>query len=335
MKNINSKVKRFSKIFILILGVLVIFLVFKIFQNSKNEPLPTPFTRNAPSKAEVIKISPLGKVSGFEYGAVYGVSKRNGNLVRFEENKETTVYTGKVNDYYIRGNIALILDDSNLSEIVVLNLDTEERSELSFSAISPVISVTLSDDLQTIYFLAGFDISKKISSINSVSINGEGHTKLGETSAQNLRFLRNNTILLFQSVHEQNASVVGFFDTNNRQETFSQITNTFQVSPDKRNVLLQKTNRVSIVNTETLQIKSKFTQQSSRSVWKDTNTVILLRNTDQGVAYSTLNITPFELSPFQLLVPDLSILTAFGFVGKNLIWEDYKENIFTTEVAIN
>lgn len=277
------------------------------------------------------KISPVVSNSGFENGIIYGINRKNGNLVRFENKKETVVYGGDVKDYDVKADTAVILDNSRLGEIIVLNLNNLSIKRISQDSLSPIISVSLSDDTQNIYFLAGFDISNKSSSLNSISISGNNLRKINETDAQSVKVLNNKTLLLLEETHNQDKNIVLFYDLEKNSVIFSKATNSYKISPDKNHIFFHKLTTVDILNTLDFKSKSKNIETSSRSVWKDNNTMVIFRNNENNIYYSKLTINPFETTPFQILLEGSSLLNVFGFMENRLYLQDYKENIFSVE----
>lgn len=281
------------------------------------------------------KISPVVSNSGFENGIIYGINRKNGNLVRFEDKKETVVYGGDVKDYDVKADTAVILDNSRLGEIIVLNLNNLSIKKISQYSLSPIISVSLSDDTQNIYFLAGFDISNKSSSLNSISIDGNNLRKIDETDAQSVKVLNNKTLLLLEETHNQDKNIVLFYDLEKNSIIFSKATNSYKISPDKNHIFFHKSTTVDILNTLDFKSKSKNIETSSRSAWKDNNTMVIFRNNENNIYYSKLTINPFEKTPFQILLEGSSLLYVFGFMEDRLYLQDYNENIFSVETPID
>lgn len=330
MKNINIKNKRLIVFFTIILIITIIVLVFNRYKNNKPNIVNDQLPPSTPVSNIPVQISPLAKTVVSDNGEVYGINRKNGNLTRFKTDKEEIIYRGKVSDYDIKGEVALVLDDSNLAEIVVLNLKTNSQNKLSFLSLSPIISISLSEDEKTIYFLAEFNITQKISSINTVTIDGLNHKKNGETSAQSLKYLKNDTLLLFEDTHAQDKSILYFYNVSQNKILFSKFANTFLISPDGKNIALKTTNGIEIVNTIDFQSGSIKTLSSNRYVWKNNNNVVLFRNSDQGVSFAPLNINPLRLLPFKVFAQNTSMLAAFGFIEDKLYWQNYNEDIIST-----
>jgi hypothetical protein len=281
------------------------------------------------------KISPIVSGSGFENGIIYGINRKNGDLVRFEDKKETVVYSGDVKDYDVKNDTAVILDNSRLGEIVVLNLNSLSIKRIFQSSLSPIVSVALSGDAKMIYFLAEFDISNKSSSLNSFSISDDSLKKISETTAQSVKVLSDNLLLLLEENHGQDKNVVLFYDLEKKSVVFSKTTNSYKISPDKNHIFFHKSTTIDITNTLDFKSKLKNVEASSRSVWKDNNTIVIFRNNENNIYYSKLTIEPFEITPFQILLEGSSLLNVFGFMEDRLYLQDYKENIFSVETPID
>ena len=213
---------------------------------------------------------------------------------------------------------------------MVLNLKTSSQNKLSFVSLSPIISISLSEDAKTIYFLAEFNIAEKISSINTTTIDGLNHKKIGETPAQSLRSLKNNILLLFEDTHAQDKSMLYFYDIGQGKVLFSKFSNTFLISPDEKHIALKTTNSIEIVNTIDFQSNSVKTLPSNRYVWKDNNHIVLFRNSEQSVSFAPLSIGPLRLLPFKVFAQNTSMLTPFGFIEDKLYWQNYNEDIIST-----
>lgn len=279
-----------------------------------------------------IKISPMFSTSGFKNGKIYGVNRKNGNLIMFEDNKETVVYNGEIEDYEIKGNTAVILDSFNLGEIIVLNLNNLSLKRISQKLLAPIISVSLSDDEKNIYYLSEFGIDNKVSNLNSISVDGSNYKKINETESQSVEFLKSNTLILFEETHDIDKNVINFYDLDKNLVTLSKLTSSYKISPDKNYILLHKSKNVEIIDTFEFKSRSKNIEQSSRSVWKDNDTAVLFRNNTGNSYYSILKTDTFETTPFQILLENSSILNVFGFVENKLFAQDYKEKIFSIQI---
>ncbi len=341
MRENYSKPKKIKSFLVVVLifftSFLIYFFVFKGKSNKvdltqKATPPPSLFK---PDEIAPANLDPIFLASGFDQGNIFGINENDGSLIRFKDGVQTTIYSGKVHDYYVKENTAIVLDDSDLSKIIVINLETKLRREINLKTISPIISVTLSDDLQTIYFLSEFSINTKLPKLNSVPINGGQPVEIIETKAQNVRYLKNDILLLFVENHDHDKNDLIFFDVNKNQTILSKTINSYLVSPDRNNVSLQTSNKVEIVSTSNFSLRSKSIETSSRSAWKDNNTLVIFRNDDKGLNYSVLTLNPFAITPFRLLVERIVMQTAYGFINDILYWQGYNGSIYQNPISIN
>lgn len=279
------------------------------------------------------KISPIFSKEGFSQGNIYGIDKRNGNLISFENGNEKVIYSGSVKDYDIGTNKAVILDSDRLSEVVVVDLNTLKQSKINLEKYSPIISVSISIDESTVFFLAEFSITDKISSLNQMSINGSSISNITETKSQSIKYLKNQNILLFEENHDEDKNTVNIYNIGNKTILKTIKTSTYSISPETTKILLQRSNAVEILDLDSLKSNIGNIQTGSRSAWKDDSTVINFRNTGGNVLFTVVYTNPFKIVSQQTLLENTSLLNVFGFIGEDLYLQDYNENIFSLDFS--
>lgn len=263
---------------------------------------------------------------------VYGIDRKNGNLIKIKDDGEEIIYTGKVKTYSIGENLIVLVDELNLNEIIKIDINTNKISRLEEKDLYPITSVAISDDDQTIFFLAGFKISDKMSSLYSMRSNGNTITKIIETSAQSINYLKKDIILLYEENHDLNKNRVILFNFNTNKEVLSKYTNKYNISPSGNNILLHKTNNIEILDTSNYRGRSQKISESSRSIWKDDNTLFIFRNAENNIYYTKVTVEPFSVGNFSLLFEKMSLQNIFGFLNNRIYLQDYENKIFSIEL---
>lgn len=294
----------------------------------------TPLSENLISSKDVvpIDISPLSKIVTSGKTNSYGINGANGNLVMMSDNKLTPIFNGITKDFDIKGNIAVIIDDSDLSKIIIKNLDTLSQRTINLSQYSPIISTTISDDLTTIYFLAQFTINNKTPSLYSIPTAGGDAVKLTETRALEVKYVKNGILSLFEKTHAQDKNVFHAFSVNESSDVFKKNTNTYSISPNKNNVYLQTTTDITIWNTNDFNSKSLYTGNSSRAIWKDDNTILVFQNSNNNTNMAVLTLEPFIINPFSVLVEGSTLQNVIGISQGKLYLQSYDNKVFALEI---
>lgn len=287
---------------------------------------------NTELSVKPVSFGSLLSKSGFDEGVIYGINRENGFLVKFDGQKQTTIYNKPIEDYDIKGNTAVILERGNLSGIIVLDLTTLTQRTLNMKNVEPVTSVSLTEDSSSVFFLSGFSINGKISDINSVTLNGNELKTYSETSAQRLEVVNNDLILLYQENHAQDKNSINLYQLSTNKIVLKKTVNTYKLSPNKDYIFIQRLNNVEKVNIKDFKNSTLSIKSGSRFVWKNNNTIILLKNNEGNVQYSILTTNPLNATSFQTLIEGSAVLSAFGLVENKLYLQDYNNKMFSLNI---
>lgn len=262
----------------------------------------------------------------------YGINRENGNLIKIEDGKEKIVYSGKTKDYAIGKNILIVLDQEDQNQIIVIDSSTLKTRRISKKELYPITSIALSDDEKFIYFLAEFNIRNKISNLYTTEIDGSNTIKITGTTAQSVKYLKNSIVVLFEENHDLNKNRIILFDTNKKEEILYKYTNKFSISPNKIYISLHKTNNIELLNTDNYKSNSSKILDSSRSTWRDSNTLYIFRNNEENVYLSKVTANPFKVEDFSLLLEGISLQNIIGFMGDKIYLQDYENKIFSIKL---
>lgn len=262
----------------------------------------------------------------------YGINRENGNLIKIEDGKEKIVYSGKTKDYAIGKDILIVLDQEDLNQIAVVDSNTLETRRINKKELYPITSIALSGDEKFIYFLAEFNIRNKISNLYATEIDGSNTIKITETTAQSVKYLKNSIVVLFEENHDLNKNRVILFDTDKKEEVLYKYTNKFSISPNKAYISLHKTNNIELLNTDSYKSNSNKILESSRSIWRDNNTLYIFRNNEENVYLSKVTANPFNVEDFILLLEGISLQNIIGFMGDKIYLQDYENKIFSIKL---
>lgn len=265
-------------------------------------------------------------------GLLYSVDSVNGNLVKTDDNRSITLYNGQVRDYSISANNAVILDYRNNTEIIVLNTTTGSSRRINLSDYAPIISVAISDDSQTIYFLAKFDIEKKNPTLYSINSQGGNATNITDTRALKVEYWKDNTVILFENVHALDQGSVHVYDTQNKAEVFTGRANTYIISPNKDYLALQTSRNITIVNRQDYKTETTSLSFADFVAWKDGSNLTVLRNRNNSVEYATISLNPIRQSSFIKIMDGKQVRSLFGVNDGKITFQDITDSVFTLDL---
>jgi hypothetical protein len=262
---------------------------------------------------------------------ILGINK-DGNLVQITNKSPITLYQGIVKSYENKDDTVLILDENNLDKILVMNIKDKSLKTINLPELSPIISATLSDDKQKIFFLAEFNIDRKTPVLYSLPVSGGKPEKLTETRALSVEYWTNDIVVLFEEAHDFDKNKIHLFDVRSKKNLLSLSTGFYSISPDKSKVFAHSKNYVRIINSGKLEIKETATPSFVESVWKDNNTLVLLENTNDGIDYALLNTTNMTISNFSTLIKGTFVQNIYGVIGESIFIRDYKDRVIALDI---
>lgn len=278
-------------------------------------------------------IPPIFSKDGFQQKNIYGIDKRSGKLINFEDGVEKVVYNGQVKDFNIGTNKAVVLDKDNLNEIIIINLNTLAQSRIPLDKYAPVISVSISKDESEVYFLADFTILNKKSNLYRLPLKEPTPTKVIETTAQSVRYLKDQKILLFEENHDEDENRVFIYSLDSNTILKTMLSSNYQISPNTTKILIQRSNSIEILDVDSLKSNISNIQAGSRSIWKDESLAVNFRNSNGNILFSMIQASPFGVTPQKVLLENISLLNVFGFIDNELYIQDYEENIFSIDFS--
>ncbi len=273
---------------------------------------------------KTIRSTPISNIVQLDKDIIYGIDATNGNLVSIKDGVIDTIYQGRVREYSIKNGIAVILDERDFAKLTIINLLSKNQNSIDLSDIQNLVSVTLSDDAKTIYALGSFSIETKKPALYSITISSPKPTKIYETLALKIEYVDNNKIALFEDVHSLNKGVFHLLDLNNLTDLYSANANDFAFSKDQKHVVLELSDKLSVVDlTNIKEISIPFTYDD-RYLWMNDNTIIILKNTfDNNIEIASFDITSTKLSPYKIIVSGEKAQHVYGILENKLYYQNY------------
>jgi len=275
----------------------------------------------------------MSLVSNDSSGNIIGIDNKRGNLIKIANDKPTTIYPGVIKDYYINKDRLVLIDNNNLNTIVIRNpVNQTVIRNINLSDFSPIISVTIDNDNQNLYFLGNFNIDTKTPVLYLLPINNSEPLKLTETQAQKIEYMNDDILLLIEDFHSIGKGSVVIYDVKNETTISKQKADSHNISPNKNKLLLLTVNKISILESPQFALKTKIIDKFSSAIWKDNKTVLLFKNDNYGINYAKLDTDTMELSPFEVLIREASIRAVYGIMDNKLYIQDYKKGVISVDV---
>lgn len=218
----------------------------------------------------------------------------SGNLIKIENGKVEILYKGNLKDYSFIGNKVVMIDSNNSSSLSILDLNLKTTTSISLPEFSPLVSVSYSNNQDLLYLLSNYEIGTKESVLSSIHVPTETVKNIGTFLASEVEFINDNYLLLFTSIDALDSSKVELFDLRTQKEVISIIGNSYSLSPDKTKVVIQASNKLTVLNITTLNTRSFISSFSEFATWKDQNEISILKSLKEGIELNIIDSSTFE-----------------------------------------
>jgi hypothetical protein len=241
-------------------------------------------------------------------------------LVRYASGSSQKIYPHPITNFSQAGSMIAVVEKAFPDKISILDYSGKVKSVFSLPDIKSISYMSLSDDIQNLYFLSNYDVVKNKSLLFTTRTELFRPQLIMETSVNKVESLTGNLLVLFQMVDYPDSSYVSVYDLATGANIIREKCNSYVISPNKDFLLVQTSNTIKIIDI--LKRLSKITSSSNGDMvaWKNPKTLIILSSGSSGTEVSYLDAESLQVSkPTLLNMETITNLTRILAVNDQLL----------------
>ncbi len=258
----------------------------------------------------------------------FAIDELTGNLIRIQAGSIKSITSSKVLNFKLNYPYVTYVLESNKNKVYVFDDSTQQSTSIDLESYAPVISATYDKDQNQIYFIGTYDNELRKGKLHSSNIEGNNVAGIVGTYANNVDVLKNDKILLFLEADGLDESIAYIVNKTNGKLEFTKKGNFVLSSPEKDNLLIQASDKITIyhsVSNTSKKITSSFDEQIA---WMDNNNFIITKNSIDGIKTQKVNIYVLERTdPVLFNEIESKIKRIYGVSEGALYFEDYENNL--------
>ncbi len=317
---------------ILIIGLVFLFLRLKTKNTGQvvNNPISANVTKLGTGQSlSIDNLTPSGA------DLVIYIDRKTGFLKSFKP--EAVLYQKPVYVFSYKFPYVALIERDNRSLIVLLNVKTKEIKKYNVNGENNFISLSLDPTKTIIFALGSFNTTDRTSQLYLINVLDRSSTILSRVHDTQIEGINAHEVLLFNSGEGQDSSDLGLYDTNSKNfiYTTNQI-NEYLLSNDWTQILTRSGSTTATLNVSTFDKKQFEINQNDLVAWKDSNNLLVLRNTFPGVELSILNIqktnTSLSFTPI-IEMKNVAVSKIIAVFNNQLVVADNRYNFYLIDIT--
>lgn len=274
-----------------------------------------------------VNITPYSAVSlqPISTDTLIAIDSNNSNLIKIAKNGITTLYAKPVYSFSFVNPYVTLIEAENRDKMAVINIETGTIMSIDAKAYAPIISVSISSDASSFYFLGNYDTGTRNASLYTSPLISFSPSKEGDFIADGISSLPGNEILLTSSADAADSSSFSIYDTSNKKYLFNASGDGALVSPSGKNIAIYSSSSLGIISVADLSEKSfSFSFTNQKIVWADANTLLVLTNEFPGIKFYKIDcLSNSQTSESELAkLSQVSARYLIGVIANTLFLQD-------------
>lgn len=272
----------------------------------------------------------VAEITKGEQDFLVAIDKRNNYLIKISNNSNSTIYGKPVYSYSFVYPYVALIEMQDMGKIVIVDL-SKNNSVSTFDAgiYSQVVSVSISKDAKNIYFLGNYDLKTGYSKLYKSSLNDFSASEIYTTQANVVNSLSDSYVLLLEQADGLDLSKTFLLSLSEFKVKYSSTCNYYKVSPSKKLVAVISSQRISLLDTDSLKTSIKSFSNLVSVDWKNDITLLVVDKSGSDYKIYYLDINTLSLSePFtQDVVNNLNIQSIVAIDNETLHYVDSSGNL--------
>lgn len=293
-------------LFILLLAAISVGYLIFVIVNSKRETSPV-FPISLESKNETVQISevetktlsPLEPAQLTENNKLIGINK-NSQISIFDNYNEQIVYINPVSLFSYRNGVLAVLDkDKPILSIIDINTK-QVTNNYNLSPYLPIVSISLSLDGKSLYFLGKYNSNTYESNIYVTPTVEFNPSFVVSTKTTKIDVLEKATLLASRYTDGPGSSYAEIIDVLSKRTTKRFSVDSYSISPTRKRIAISLLSRVTVFDISKGQLINPLlipTQKPSFLLWEDESIFIVISNNENAAVFYKYDLKNIPLSP--------------------------------------
>ncbi len=289
----QTKIKK-NYLFILLLAIVSLGSLVFIIVGNKKELLPNPPVGIEPiekvfqkSVLDTKTFVPFDSTQLINDNELLGFNKSS-QISIFNNNEEQIVYGSPVRLFSYNNDRLVVLEkDTNI--MTTINFLTKQKIyTVDSSQYQPIISVSLSVDGKSLYFLGKYNSETHESNLYMSPTASFNPILIISTKTTKIEALSNSTLLAYRYTDQPNASYVEIIDASSKKTAKQYLVDFYSISPSKEKIAISLLSKITVFDISNNQLVSPISvpaQKPSFVLWKDDVTLIVISNNDNRAIF--------------------------------------------------
>ena len=247
---------------------------------------------------------------------IVGYDKELRMVFSADEDSFTKIYTGDLIFYSFSDLYVVFADRKVKNKIFLYNIKENKTANISTSEIAPVIYASYSSEYDVVLLLGRYDSKTRVSSVYAAKTTGPGFQLLTTTTANVVEPLKDNLIVLFEKLDNDNSSIINILDLKTFNIVYSSIGNKYIISPSKKSMAIVSSDKITLIDLSNFSKRDIKFSKTDKIVWNDEISFLLINNKHPGVSYSYLE-TEYGEETKEVEIKELESRTIKEIIGKS------------------
>jgi hypothetical protein len=262
----------------------------------------------------------IGDATKGEQDFLVAIDKRNGHLIKIDQGTISTIYAKPVYSFSFSYPLVALIEEADKSKIITIDLTNNKVSTLDASGSAPIVSVSLSKDVKSVYFLGNYDLRTRYSKLYKASLSKFVPEEIFTTQANIVNYLSESFILLLEEADGLDLSKAFILSLEDYKVKHTAMCNYYKVSSSREKIAFVSSQNITLFEINSLKTTSKSFSNIESADWKNDITLLVVdkTNVEQKIYYLDTNALSLTEPFTQTAVNNMDILFIVALDNKTL-----------------
>lgn len=265
---------------------------------------------------------------GITDSGVIAVDRADGLLKKYTSATPTILYNKPITEFTQNGNFVAAVERDNPTVIVIIDVAQGRSETVTIENNGQVISAAVNDNAQEVYFLGNYSTVTREAILYKTNVDTVNPVRVTETLANRIEFIDDTRLLFYQFSAGINESILTLIDATGKEIAHS-VSNRYEISKDRNNVLYKYVNTINVINTTTGVIRKLPVSDRSFFTWRSNQVAIIVTKNENDFILSEVNIGSMDVLFEKRLVTEKTLRLLIGAIDNSLIFETVDGDIIT------